>query len=159
MCLPIIQDDIEQYESANALEKNMQYRRAVITELFSSITTLRCFYHTAKMCPRHNSRRHKCIMNHLAWKSPNRGNMMSNKKCSYFCVGCLSPNSLMLSCEESRRQEGGETLGLECVCARGRVCVCVCGGEQRLAPRPGQLQHIFQQKSGDISSSSLLFAA
>lgn len=150
-CIRQIQDDIKQYEPANTLEKNVQYRRVVIAELFSSITTLRCFYHTAKMYPRHNSRRHKCIMNHLAWKSPNRGNMTSNKKCSYFCVGCLSPNSLMLSCEESCRQEGGETLGLE--------CVCVCGGEQRLASRPGQLQHIFQQKSGDISSSSLLFAA
>lgn len=118
-CIRQIQDDIKQYEPANTLEKNVQYRRVVIAELFSSITTLRCFYHTAKMYPRHNSRRHKCIMNHLAWKSPNRGNMTSNKKCSYFCVGCLSPNSLMLSCEESRRQEGGETLGLECVC----VCV------------------------------------
>lgn len=37
------------------------------------------------------------------------------QKCSYFCVGCLSPNSLMLSCKErvgERREE--RHLGLVC---------------------------------------------
>lgn len=69
------------------------------------------------------------------------------QKCSYFCVGCLSPNSLMLSCKESWRQKRGET---------SRVSVGVEEGEWSLALQPGQLQQIFQQEGSDISSSSLL---
>lgn len=45
----------------------------------------------------------------LSRNSLNRGKMTSNKKCSYFCVGCLSPNSLMFSCKESWRQKRRET--------------------------------------------------
>ena len=85
---------------------------------------LQCFHHTTKIYPRHNSNG-----TNVSWITRQEISKQRKhdveQKCSYFCVGCLSPNSLMLSCKESWRQKRGETLGSVWGWKRGsRVSPC-----------------------------------
>lgn len=138
-----------QKETRHTVSKNrLSYYYSTIFQSFLNITVLQCFHHTTKIYQRHNS-----TSTNVSWITQQEISKQRKhdveQKCSYFCVGCLSPNSLMLSCKKSWRQKRGET---------SRLSVGVEEGEQSLALQPGQLQHIFQQKGSDISSSSLLSA-
>lgn len=75
------------------------YLKCCSTKVF-----LKYFHHNIKISQRHNSTSTIIYYESHSKRSLNRKKKhYVEQKCSYFCVGCLSPNSLMLSCKESWR--------------------------------------------------------